>query len=199
LGSITRKQIIGLGLALAFALLVVDLLVGPPAHDVHSFGADAVTVASYPSDSHSAFYWQKGPAAENLAAVMCEYRRAGSGPCTASDIASRFPELKQADHTVYYVWPGCSAWNTLYGYGFGHNFEYFAPSRTLVVHCYMATGWLYVKPAPGYVQAGYAPVLLAIPTTSIRSGILHIDEDDRLEHWTGDLSTEYELTTATIS
>ncbi len=164
-----------------------------------SIGGDAVTVAAYPSDSGSAFYWQSGQAAENFGKITCEYWRAGAGPCTASDIASRFPQPKQSDHTLYYVWSGCSAWNTLYGYQSGHNFEYFASARTLVVHCYMATGWLYVKPAPGYVEAGYAPALLAVPTTSIGSGILHIEEDDRLEHWTGDLSTEYELTSATIS
>ena len=190
---------IGVGVALALGLLVVDLLVGPPAHDVHSIGSDAVTVAAYPSDPGSAFYWQRGQAAETLAMITCEYQRAGAGPCTASDIVSRFPQLKQSVQTLYYVWSGCSAWNRLYGYGSGRNFEYFASDRTLVVHCYMATGWLYVAPAPGYVEQGYAPVLLAIQTTAMGHGILHIQEDDRLEHWTGDWSTEYELATATIS
>lgn len=199
MNTVTRGQIVGVGVAACVALGLVDLLVGPPAHDVHSFGGSALTVATYPSDLQGDFYWRPEPPTENLAAVECAHQRAGAAPCASLDIVSRFADLKQAKQTLYYVWRGCPARYARYGYGSGQNFEFFAASRTLVMHCYMATGWFYVRPNPGEVEPGYAPVLLAIPTAEMGDGVLRIHEDDRYEHWTGDASYESELTTTTIS
>ena len=81
----------------------------------------------------------------------------------------------------------------------GYNVEYFPSDRRLVIHCYLAEGWL----APHrsmYGVAGQPPAnLLVISTGSIGRGDVQIFEDDRLEHLVGDGSTEFKLADAAIS
>ena len=41
--------------------------------------------------------------------------------------------------------------------------------------------------------------LLLVPTASLPAGPVSVIEDDRIEHWVGDQSTEHQIGTATIS
>jgi hypothetical protein len=199
--AITRKQLLGLGIAVILALMVVDGLVAPPAHDVHSIGATAVapTIFRAQPNTYFGFHLLVVEPTERLADLTCAANQAGAQaePCTAEELSRLFPTLRQTDHTLYYVWSGCRYPGR--GSGYGYNFEYLATGRTLVLHCYMATGWLYVKPGPGDRAEGYQPQLLAIATASMGRGDLHFHEDDRLEHLAGDLSNEYDVGTVSIS
>jgi hypothetical protein len=199
--AINRKQLFGLGVALIAILLMIEAWVAPPAHPVHSFGGSDIKASAYtePIQQDADFYWKAGPAVESLSSIRCSHFT-GKPTCGPADIAFQFPGLQQAAHTLYYVWTGCVAWT---GAGpvipwAGYNIEYFASSRTLVLHCYIGTGVLYFPDRLFGSVAQQSGTLLAIPTAAMGSGALRIDEDDRMEHLVGDSSNEYELTTATI-
>ena len=199
MSAINRKQLIGLGIALVIVLLLVVAFVAPSGHEVHSPGGTSVTAAAYPSTDQLA--WEPSGPSQSLGDMKCRDFAGGRSPCTREQIASAFPQLAQSDHTLYYVWSGCIDWS---GAGAvipweGHNIEYFESSRTLLVHCYIGTAYVY-RPETFFGVAGeFAGTLLAIPTSGIGSGSLQIREDDRLEHLVGDQSTEYDLATATIT
>ncbi|HZQ50307.1 MAG TPA: hypothetical protein VFB69_08365 [Candidatus Dormibacteraeota bacterium] len=202
--SINRKQLVALGIAIAVILLMIEAWVPPPAHEVHSIGGTAVNAVAYPPPAltlDSDFTWWPGPATESLSSVACMHLRAPRLPCGRADVAAEYPNLVQGDHTLYFVWSGCVDW---YGAGpvipwAGSNVEYFASTRTLVLHCYVGTGLLYVPDRVFGSRSQLTYTLLAIPTTPIGAGALHIREDDRLEHLVGDQSTEYDLATATVN
>lgn len=206
--SINRKQLVLLGIALLFVLFLVEAAVAPPAHAVHSIGGVAVNAAAYApredpteASSDAVIAWDAGPPTESLGDVKCHRFALGQPPCTPADISSHFPNLHQADHTLYYVWTGCVDWS---GAGrvipwAGSNIEYFPSSRTLVLHCFVGTGLIYFPEQLFGAPARRLGVLLAIPTSGIGAGRLDIREDDRLEHLVGDTSNEYLLATATIS
>lgn len=200
--SINRKQLIGGLIALVAVLLGVEAWVPPPAHAVHSIGGTAVDATSYtPSQvANDDFGWQTGPPSESLNDIECVHisTRERCGP---ADISRRFPGLRQTAHTLYYAWIGCVVWS---GVGpiipwAGYNVEYFAASRTLVLHCYVGTGLLYLPDRVSGFAAAPVGVLLTIPTSAIGPGHLEVHEDDRLEHLIGDTDSEYRLATAAIS
>ena len=188
MSEIRKAQLVGLLIVLTFVFLVAEGIFGPPAHDVHSFGASAVTPAVYtfPFDTG---YWQFGPASESLADIKCFIPLKPQSTCAAV-----FPSLKQTPHTLYYAWAGCIPY-----LGVNFNLEWFGDRRTLVGHCYESEGWLYVQPGGNGVRLRGSLALLAIPTSQIGPGTIHIDEDDRIEHLIGDQSSEYGLTSATVT
>ena len=203
--KLSRKRGVAIALTVLAIFLVADAFVPPPAHDVHSLGASRVSVSAYQPAISSAdrvdFWWQPGPATDSLSDIKCTHIRDPQRPCTAPDVATEFPNLHQTDRTLYYVWTGCIEWS---GHGAiipwdGYNVEYFASSRTLVLHCYIGVGWVYFPERLFGMASLPRYILLAIPTSAMGSGRVSIREDDRLEHLAGDWSTEYDLATATIS
>jgi hypothetical protein len=179
--------------ALLAIFVLADAFVSPPGHEVHSSGGVGIGVQAYPGNQHE--YWRPGNPTPTLADVKCT-----TEPINPDQRCSA-PGLSQQDHTLYYVWSGCVQWS---GAGAiipwsGFNVEYFASTRTLVLHCYVGTPWVYF-PERLYGVAAISPmVLLAIPTSAIGGGPIAIHEDDRLEHLVGDQSSEYPLATATIA
>ena len=197
--TLTRGRVIAVTVVLVAIFLFAEAFVAPAsAHEVRSPSATAVQADHYTS-THAVF-WQPGPPSESLANMSCTWIYAVGGPCTGAYVTSDFPGLHQTDHTLYYVWTGCIDWH---GSGpkidyRGFNIEYFAASRTLVIHCYAPTGWINFP--LGIMGIGPVTwVLLAIPTSDFGAGRLLIQEDDRLEHFVGETSTQFDLTTATIS
>jgi len=193
---------IWLAFGLVVILLLADAFAAPIAHDVHSPGATPVSITRF-DDIPGKLDWVYGPPTQDLAAIRCVAFAAGSSQpkCDPTQVPE-YPKLGQEPHTLYMVW-GCASW-FVNGNGIlldGYNVEWFASSRTLVLHCYTGKPWLYF---PQRVY-GIAPMplraftLLAVPTSEMASGAIHIDEDDRLEHLIGDQSTEYQLATGTVS
>jgi hypothetical protein len=201
-----KKRRLPMLLLVAATCLVVlvalaDAFIAPPAHDVHSVGGSSVQLSAY--DSTSTVWWMTGPPTQSLPSVKClDIGPNGRAPCAASDLASAFPTLQQTKNTLYFVWSGCVDWS---GSGAvipwaGYNAEFTASTRTVVLHCYLGTPWIYTPERLfGSRVAGGLNLLLAIPTSDLGAGSLQIREDDRLEHLIGDQSTEYELATATIT
>ncbi|HZQ50306.1 MAG TPA: hypothetical protein VFB69_08360 [Candidatus Dormibacteraeota bacterium] len=187
-------------MGLIVVVLVADAVVAPPAHEVHSIGGTAVNVAMFPSTNSA--WWDPGPPSQSVSDQKCVVPPNHDQRCTSAETAAAFPGLHQTANTLYYVWDGC-----LSGAEVGHiipwagyNVEYFALSRSLVLHCYAATQWLYFPAIDvGVAISGGNGTLLAIPTYAIGAGSLSLRQDDRREHLVGDQSTEYELATATLS
>ena len=190
--GLTPARVLLAAIGLTFIGLLIDAFVAPAAHPVHGLGGTSITAVEY--ESTDALWWVPSDPTESLAGVQCYDQIERKRQCTPAFIAAAFPGLSQADHTLYVVWSGCAGQNSAPGF----NIEYFASSRTLVLHCYVATPWLYFHSVPEGVQALHGMTLLAIPTAGIGPGTLRINEDDRREHLALDQSNEYPLGTATI-
>ena len=180
--------------------LVVIAFVPPPAHEVHSAGATPLKASLVASDLSG--YSEIQPT-QSISGLRCSVwaKRHGGTTCPDDIAQTYFPSVTQAPNTLYLIWTGCVSWH---GAGAilnwqGYNVEYLPSNRQLVIHCYLAEGWL----APHQMLYGVAALpradLLVISTGSISRGDVKIFEDDRLEHLIGDGSTEFELASATIS
>ena len=186
--------------ALIVALLVVAF-VPPPAHEVHSSGATPLKASLVASDL---FGYSEIEPTQSISGLRCSVwaKRHGGISCPDDIAQTYFPSVTQAPNTLYLIWTGCLSWR---GGGpilkwQGYNVEYFPSSRRLLIHCYLAEGWLtpHQTPFPG-VAAQPPANLLVISTGSIGRGDVQIFEDDRLEHLVGDGSTEFKLADAAIS
>jgi hypothetical protein len=187
-------------LAALIVALVLVAFVPPPAHEVHSFGATPLKASLVASDLFGYLEIQPTQSISDLRCSVWAYKHAGTA-CSADTGQTYFPSVTQAPNTLYLIWTGCISWS---GHGAilnwqGYNVEYFPSNRRLVIHCYLAEGWL----APHQMlwgSAGEPPDnLLVISTGSIGRGDVQIFEDDRLEHLVGDGSTEFKLADAAIS
>ena len=188
---------IALIIELAELLVVAELLVPPQAHDIHSPNGIPIRVRTAAS---------RGPvliitASESIADLRCQVWHAGevtdqgfrphAGPCPddATLAAAYWPQFSQSPKTLYLTWKRC----------FVFNVEYIASNRTLNIHCYAAG--TFIPPAPQHpgTAALSSRDLLLVPTDAMSPGSLSIIEDDRVERFIGDYSTEVQLATATIS
>jgi hypothetical protein len=182
---------------LAQLLVLAELFVSPQAHDIHSPNGIPIRVRTAASN---------GPvlvitASESVADLRCQVWHAGevtgqgftphAGPCPddATLAAAYWPQFSQSPKTLYLAWKRC----------FVFNVEYIASNRTLIIHCY--TAGTFIPPAPQLpgVVAESTRDLLVAPTGAMSPGSLSIIEDDRVERFIGDYSTEVQLATATIS
>lgn len=206
----TRKRTIWLSGASVVVALLVWAFATIPAHDVHSPGATALTVKVYLSDQDLMMSdTPPAVASESLDEIRCSvfaHTRVGpasnSGrPCDPAAVRSTiFASAVQAANTLYLAWTGCVEWHGAGAYirWQGFNFEYMPSSRTVIVHCYISKPHFWIPEQLFGLAAFRPPSLIAIPTSSIASGSLTIDEDDRIEHLLGDQSDEYRLTSAVV-
>lgn len=214
----TPKRSIRVGLVLLpWAVFAFVLAPGSP-HAIHSAGAVALDVKTYqvahPTNSSAArtttYMTQEAIAGQSLDQVRCalwaqsppRYGRTTGQTCDLSAVRSTiFPTVVQAPDTIYLAWIGCIDWS---GHGpitpwEGFNLEYMPASRTVILHCYIGRPWFWI-PERLFGEAGLPPpTLFAIGTASIGAGTLNFDEDDRVEHWLGDQSTVFRLTSAVVS
>lgn len=192
--KLNRGSRVSLAVALVVIFLLVVVFLPPPsAHEVHTDGGTTVKIGGYPSND--SVYWQPGPPSQSLADMRCFWRTQPAGQCSTA-----FPGLRQTEHTLYWVWTGCIRFT---GRGpeidwTGFNTEYFAADRTLVVHCYTATGWVNF-PGGAMGMATVTWVLLVVPTSDIGPGKLRLQEDDRFEHLLGENSHQFDLVTVQVS
>jgi len=189
----------GIAVIIALAQLVVfaELFVSPQAHDIHSPNGIPIRVQTAAS---------RGPvliitASESIVDLRCQVWLAGgltdqgfrphTGPCPDDTTlaAALWPQFSQSPKTLYLAWKRC----------FVFNVEYIAFKRTLIIHCY--TAGTFIPPAPRLpgVTAESTRDVLVVPTDAMSPGSLAIIEDDRVERFIGDYSTEVLLATATIS
>lgn len=163
------------------------------AHEVHSAGGTPVKSSHYRATGSINFL--PGPASESLSDIRCLSNFASTA------CAGLYPSLQQTANTLYFVWPsGCytkPAPGPDIAYQ-GFNLEFFAATRTLVIHCYAGTGWWHASTGV-YGMSSVEYLLLAISTSGIGAGPIEIHEDDRQEHLIGEESAEWKLTTATIT
>jgi hypothetical protein len=198
-----RKWVVVVSAAIAVIIAVAQLLalaqlfVSPQPHEVHTPNAIPIRVQTATSriDAFITF------ASESIADLRCEVWHSGgwtnsgyrpnTGPCPdeATLALTYWPQLSQSPKTLYLAWTRCSVFNV----------EYIAFNRTLVIHCFTAGDSVPTFFSPGGVVAQRFLDLLLVPTDAMSPGSLSIIEDDRVEHFLGDSSTEVQLATATIS
>jgi hypothetical protein len=182
---------------LAQLLVLAELFVAPRAHDVHSPGGIPIRVQTAAS---------RGPvlviaASESIADLRCQVWLAGevtdqgfrphAGPCpdAATLAAAYWPQFSQSPKTLYLTWRRC----------FVFNVEYITSRRALIIHCYTAGTFIpSTSQHPGTAAESTRDILVA-PTDVMSPGSLNIVEDDRVERFIGDYTTERQLATATIS
>jgi hypothetical protein len=182
---------------LAQLLVVVVLFVSPMPHEVHTPNAIPIRVQTSTTRTDALIT----TASESIADLRCQVWHAGgwtlsgyrpnTGPCPddATLASTYWPQFSQSPKTLYLAWTRCSVFNV----------EYIAFNRTLVIHCFTAGDSVPPFFSPGGVVALRFLDLLLVPTDAMSPGSLSIIEDDRVEHFLGDSSTEVQLATATIS
>jgi len=189
--------------------LAVDACGTPVSHDIHTPGATPLTIQLADTDPLHALRFEPVTPSESLDTIRCEIWHELNPPTSACpDSASLanayFPRLTQSPETLYFSWQRCGRTQAVYGtYSFatGFNAEYRLSDRTLVLHCNSTGPWVYwfgmgihgIGPLPP------PPSLVTVAATSFGPGTMRIVEDDRLEHFVGDQSTEFQVATATIS
>src|SRR6266851_21127 len=190
--------------AAATVLVLFAAVVTPPAHEVHTVGGTAVMTHFVSNTEYVAFRGESIPPSQSLDTIRCAYWRLGqrqsTSTCPDNNVLASlyFPNLAQSSKTLYVPWLGCSSWSD----SSGSNVEYLPGSRTLLIHCYTAQPFVYLRRQPVMVaQAKPRPSLLIVPTDSLAVGPISIVQDYRVEHLLGDQSTEYQMAiaTATIS
>jgi hypothetical protein len=185
-------MIIAVGQLLVFA----QLFVAPQAHEVHTPNAIPIRVQTAASHTDALIT----TTSESIADLRCQIWHAGgwtlsgfrpnTGPCPddATLAAAYWPQFSQSPKTLYLAWTRC----------FVFNVEYIAFNHTLIIHCYTAGTVIPPVRLAGVVAQSFLSLLL-VPTDAISPGSVSIIEDDRVEHFIGDYSSEVLLATATIS
>jgi hypothetical protein len=172
------------------AALIADAFVAPQLHEVQT--PDAVEVKALWIDSAEQVVWMPSPPTQSFTELSCRLPRSSAAiPCP--------PLIEGAAPALYFVQALCVGPSSgRFSYE-GHNLEYFPSSRTLVIHCYIARGWLEFIGGPMGVAAVPRATLLVVPTAAMGPGSIKIVEDNRIEHLFGDQSDEFQVATATIS
>jgi hypothetical protein len=181
-------------IAIAQLLVFAQLFVSPQPHEIHTPNAIPITVRTAPSQTQASIT----TASESLANLRCQIWHTGrftgqppnTGPCPddATLALAYWPQFSQSPQTLYLAWTRC----------FVFNVEYIASNRTVVIHCFTAGTLIPTLTLPGVVAQRFLDLLL-VPTEAMSPGSLSIIEDDRVEHFIGDFSSEVVLATATIS
>ncbi|MFI5284603.1 MAG: hypothetical protein ACHQ0J_15980 [Candidatus Dormibacterales bacterium] len=188
----------GIAVIIAAAQLIVfaQLFVSPQPHEVHTPNAIPIRVQTATSQTEAFIT----VASESIADLRCQIWHAGrftgqqvthnTSPCPddATLRSAYWPQFAQSLKTLYLAWSRCSVFNV----------EYTAFNRTLVIHCFTAGTLIPPVRLAGVVAQPFLDLRLA-PTDAMLPGSLSIIEDDRVEHFIGDFSSEVPLATATIS
>ncbi len=197
---LTPGRIVALIVVVVLAVLVTIPFYTPPAHQIHTPGATALS-AQVVESSPPIYAYQTMHASQSLDDVRCQLWRTRQGPQAAcpdkATLASTyFPGLTQSPMTLYLPVTFCTSRG---GGSDGFNLEFLPSNRTLVIHCYTAKSLIWLQHGPPGVNAAPPLALLLVPTQSIPAGDIAIDLDFRTEHVLGDDSNEYRWITATIS
>jgi hypothetical protein len=173
--------------------------VSPSPHEVHSPGAETLTTQLVYSDPPVNFLQAVQPS-QSLNDVRCAMWRVGRSqssvcPDAATLAAQYFPKLTQSPRTLYVPWLECPY--DMHAAGF--NVEYQPSRHAVVIHCYVATPWVWSQPQTMGAEPRPRGILLLVPTSSIPAGPVSVIEDCRVEHFGSDQSTESQLGIATIS
>jgi hypothetical protein len=81
----------------------------------------------------------------------------------------------------------------------GFNAEYEPGRRAVVIHCYVARPRVWSEPQTMGAEPRLLLALLLVPTASIPAGPITVIEDERVERFGSDQSTESQMGIATIS
>ena len=193
---VVLSAVVAVIIALAQLLVLAQLFVSPQPHEVHTPNAIPIRVQTATSHTDALVT----AAGESIADLRCQIWRAGgftlggyrpnTGPCPddATLALTYWPQFSQSPKTLYLAWTRCWVFNV----------EYIASNRTLVIHCFTAGTLIPAVRLPGVVAQSFLSLLL-IPTDAMSPGSVGIIEDDRVEHFIGDYSSEVPLATATIS
>ncbi len=200
--SLTRTRVFGTALVAVFVIAAAGAIwafVSPSPHEVHTFGAETLTTQLVYSDPPVNVAQSFQPS-ESLNDVRCAMWRAGRSqssvcPDAATLAAQYFPKLIQSPSTLYVPWLGCPY--DMHPDGF--NVEYQPGRHAVVIHCYVATPWVWSRPQTMGAEPRPRVNLLLVPTSSIPVGPVSVIEDDRVEHFGSDQSTEFQLGIVTIS
>ncbi len=182
----------GLGVTpgiILIAALIADAFVAPPLHDVRT--PDAIPVTTSWIEPTEQVEWVASQPTQSFAELRCRLPGSGAAIPCPHPIEGAAPTL----YLVQALCVGPSSGSFTYQ---GHNLEYFPSSRTLVIHCYIARGWLDIG-GPMGVAAVPRAALLVVSTSAMGPGTIKIVEDNRVEHLFGDQSDEFQVATATIS
>jgi hypothetical protein len=198
--NLTRRRVIGIAIAVAVVFILVSPFVWPSPHEVHTPGAEALNTRTVGSDppAYSAQAIQPSQSLNDVRCAIWRARRPQTADCLdAATLAGLyFPKLTQSPRTLYVPWLWCVS--TSRGAN-GFNVEYQPSRRALVIHCYLATPWIWRQQLTSYPNPQPWLSLLLVPTASLPAGPVSVIEDDRIEHLIGDQSAEHQMATATIS
>jgi hypothetical protein len=193
-----RKRVAGLTIAVALVLIVVGAFVQPPPHEVRTPGAEALNTRMVDSDpaAHLSQPVQPSQSLDDVRCAIWRLRHTETCPDVYTLAGLYFPQLTQSLSTLYIPWLWCAY--TSFGAN-GFNVEYQPTRRAVVIHCYLATPWVWRRPLTSFANAQPVLSLLLVPTSSLPAGPVSVVEDDRIEYLIGDQSTEHQMGTATIS
>ncbi len=196
---LTPGRMVALIVVVVLAVLVTIPFYTPPAHQIHTPGATALS-AQVVESSPPIYAYQTIHASQSLDDVRCQLwrrqRPQAACPDSATLASSYFPALTQSPMTLYIPLTLCTSRG---GGSDGFNVEFLPSSRTLVIHCYAAKPMISMERGLPGVEAAPPLALLLVSTQSIPAGDIAVDLDVRGEHVLGDDSNEYRWTTATIS
>jgi hypothetical protein len=205
--SPTPKRIFGRALVAVLVLVVVGTaaaFVSPSPHEIHTLGAMTLNTQLVYSD-HPVSFFQAVQPSQSLNDVRCAMWHEGRPQTSACPDAETlaglyFPKLTQSPKSLYVAWLYCQ-FNSLgvYGLSDGFNVEFQPSRRAVVIHCFVARQWVWREPQTMGAMPQPRVSLLVVPTASIPAGPVSVIEDDRVEHFLNDQSTESHLGTATIS
>lgn len=200
--SLTRKRVLGIAVLAVLAIVLVGAagaFVTPSPYEVHTPGAQTLNT-QLAGSAPQVYYSQAVQPSQSLNDVRCatwRLRHSQSSVCpdAATLAAEYFPKLTQSPSTLYVPWLGCPYDMRADGF----NVEYQPSRNAVVIHCYVARPWVWKQ----FQTEGAVPqplgTLLLVPTESFPAVPVSVIEDDRVEHFFGELSTENRLGIATIS
>lgn len=175
------------------ALVVVSVVaifagsITPPNHDVLSAGSRAIDYQVIETP-----YVRILPTT-SLADARCQAWRHSRGyncPNAAALAGAFWPQLQQVPEMLY-VGLTCATSPAYF------NVEY--TGRSVIFHCHLAQAWLHFEPHSIGVNAVPDVALVMVPTAQMRSGMLSVYQEDRVERWLNDQVTITQLGTVTVN
>jgi hypothetical protein len=199
--KLNRRRLVAWGVVGGVLLIMAVAFFPPPAHEIHTSGSsplDSRLVASDPGVWSNGQVIQPGESIDMIRCRRWQARRSLGLACpdSATLAADFFPNLTQTPKTLYLPWQRCYLDGALWA---GFNLEYQPIRRTLVIHCYTAEAWIHWRQVRTAMWPQPEQLMLVVSTKSLPVGDINIVEDDRVERYAGDISTEFPRGTATIS
>jgi hypothetical protein len=198
---LTRGLVVRLIVFVAVVVVVATLSITPPAHEIHTLGATALKTQVVESYNTTLYAARQTQPSQSLDAIRCELwlqRNSSAAACSdrASLAAAYFPQLQQSPMTLYIPWSPCALTGSS---SRGFNVEYRPARRTIGIHCFIASPWIFFNERGNGVVALPQLALLLVPTLSIPAGQIDIVQDNWTEHLLHDDGYEVRLGTAGIS